>query len=195
MRLRAKGAVTVRAYADSGTAVCQTEVPQNLNAPAGQESAQETEFRAPPRVQAGRGFLVQKTVAFVGDANRVYQEQRGHSLRIIRWSYPVLACVLGQVLHRQLCGVVAALVGDSDLCPFSREVVRRLLDKQWWELRKLDEPPDYYFAFQETKRFIREELDFRAIAFDDDVRGVRSHVAEVYADVVLQTPYNDFSTS
>jgi hypothetical protein len=57
------------------------------------------------------------------------------------------------------------------------------------------EPPDYYLAFQEAKRFIREELEYRVVAFDDDIRGVRSHVAEVYADVVLQTTYGDFSTS
>jgi hypothetical protein len=65
----------------------------------------------------------------------------------------------------------------------------------WWRLRKAEEPPDYYLAFQEAKRFIRMELDYRIVAFDDDIRGVRSHVAEVYADVVLQTTYGDFSTS
>jgi hypothetical protein len=65
----------------------------------------------------------------------------------------------------------------------------------WWSLRKEPNPPDFYFAFEEAKRFIREELDFRCIPLTDDLRGVRSHVAEVYADVILQTTYGDFSPS
>jgi hypothetical protein len=65
----------------------------------------------------------------------------------------------------------------------------------WWRLRNAEEPPDYYLASQEAKRFIRKQLEYRIVAFDDDVRGVRSHVAEVYADAVLQTTYGDFSTS
>jgi hypothetical protein len=64
----------------------------------------------------------------------------------------------------------------------------------WWNLRKQD-PPDFYLVFQEAKRFIRNELDFRVVEFIDDARGVRSHVAEVYVDVVLQTAYGDFSPS
>jgi hypothetical protein len=48
---------------------------------------------------------------------------------------------------------------------------------------------------QAATRFIRETLDLRTIEISDDVRGVRSHVAEVYADVILQTTYGDFSTS
>lgn len=65
----------------------------------------------------------------------------------------------------------------------------------WWRLRKAEEPPDYYPVFQEAKRFIREGLDYRVVEFDDDTRGVRSHVAEVYADAVLQAAYGDFSPS
>jgi hypothetical protein len=65
----------------------------------------------------------------------------------------------------------------------------------WWGLRQTEAPPEYYLAFQEAKRFIRRQLDYRIVAFDDDVRGVRSHVAEVYADAVLQTTFGDFSTS
>lgn len=64
----------------------------------------------------------------------------------------------------------------------------------WWKLRKAEEPPDLYLAFQEAKRFIRG-LEYRVVAFDDDIRGVRSHVAEVFADSVLQTTFGDFSTS
>jgi hypothetical protein len=68
--------------------------------------------------------------------------------------------------------------------------------EQWWtKLRMLDPPPDYFVAFQEAKRFIREDLQFRCRAFDEDERGVRSHVAEVYVDVILQTTYGDFSPS
>jgi hypothetical protein len=73
----------------------------------------------------------------------------------------------------------------------------KLIEKtaEWWSLRNSPSPPDFYLAFQEAKRFIREELSFRHIALVDDDRGVRSHVAEVYADVILQTTYGDFSTS
>lgn len=66
--------------------------------------------------------------------------------------------------------------------------------EEWWSLRTMSEPPDYYLAFQAAKSFIGE-LNFQVIAFDDDVRGVRSHMAEVYMDVVLQTTYGDFSPS
>jgi hypothetical protein len=66
---------------------------------------------------------------------------------------------------------------------------------EWWSLRKEPSPPDFYLAFQEAKRFIGEELSFRYLPLVDDTRGVRSHVAEVYADVILQTTYGDFSPS
>lgn len=65
----------------------------------------------------------------------------------------------------------------------------------WFKPRDLEEPPDYCLVYAEAKRFIREELNMRIVPIDDDIRGVRSHVLEVYAGVVLQTPYNDFSTS
>ena len=65
----------------------------------------------------------------------------------------------------------------------------------WWKLREEEPPPDFYLAFQAAKQFVRESLDFRFVELNDDVRGVRSHVAEVYVDVVLQTTYGDFSTS
>jgi hypothetical protein len=66
--------------------------------------------------------------------------------------------------------------------------------EEWWKLRKEPEPPDFWLAFQEAKRFV-SRLDFQRVTFDDDVRGVRSHVAEVYVDAVLQTTYGDFSPS
>jgi len=65
----------------------------------------------------------------------------------------------------------------------------------WWKLRTEDPPPDFFLIFQAAKEFIREELEFRHLALEDDVRGVRSHVSEVYADVALQTEFGDFSTS
>lgn len=65
----------------------------------------------------------------------------------------------------------------------------------WWKLRDEDLPPDFFLIFQAANEFIRKELDFRHVALEDDVRGVRSHVSEVYADVVLQTEFGDFSTS
>lgn len=67
--------------------------------------------------------------------------------------------------------------------------------EDWWDLRSQQDPPAFYLLFQEAKRFIREELDFKVVELIDDVRGVRSHVAEVYIDVVLQTAYGDFSPS
>ncbi len=71
--------------------------------------------------------------------------------------------------------------------------IKRVAD--WWDLRNTDPPPDFFLVFQAAKEFVRENLDFRFVAISDDIRGVRSHVAEVYADVVLQTEYGDFSTS
>lgn len=65
----------------------------------------------------------------------------------------------------------------------------------WWKLREEDPPPDFFLVFQAAKEFISEELKFRHLAIEDDVRGVRSHVSEVYTDVVLQTEFGDFSTS
>lgn len=65
----------------------------------------------------------------------------------------------------------------------------------WWKLREEDPPPDFFLVFQAAKEFIRTELEFRHISLEDDVRGVRTHVSEVYADVVLQTEFGDFSTS
>lgn len=38
-------------------------------------------------------------------------------------------------------------------------------------------------------------MECRVVPFADDIKGVRSTVAELYAHVHLRTPYNDFSTS
>jgi hypothetical protein len=66
---------------------------------------------------------------------------------------------------------------------------------QWWSLRETTEEPEFCAVFEEAKAFIRDELDFRCVEIVDDVRGVFSHVAEVYADVILKTHFGDFSTS
>lgn len=82
--------------------------------------------------------------------------------------------------------------------PVTLKVKHGLLrSADWWGLRKadLETPPDYYLAFQAAKGFVRDHLEFRVVAFNDDQRGVTSHVAEVYADAVLQAEYGDFSTS
>lgn len=50
--------------------------------------------------------------------------------------------------------------------------------EQWFNLRELEDPPDYCRVYEEAKRFIRE-LNLRVVAIDDDLRGVRSHVMEV----------------
>jgi hypothetical protein len=38
-------------------------------------------------------------------------------------------------------------------------------------------------------------MEYRVVPFADDIKGVRSTTAEVYAHAYLSTPYNDFSTA
>ena len=38
-------------------------------------------------------------------------------------------------------------------------------------------------------------MECRVAPFEDDIKGIRSTVTEVYAHVHLGTQYNDFSTS
>ncbi len=63
----------------------------------------------------------------------------------------------------------------------------------WWNDRKAS-ASDIYDLYKGAKNRIGA-MEFRFVAFDDDIKGVRSTVAEVYAHVHLRTPYNDFSTS
>lgn len=63
----------------------------------------------------------------------------------------------------------------------------------WWTDRKTS-ASDIYDLYKAAKNRIGA-MEFRVVAFEDDVKGVRSTVAEVYAHVHLRTLYNDFSTS
>jgi hypothetical protein len=68
------------------------------------------------------------------------------------------------------------------------------------------EVPDCWWAHRETAASAIYDLykaaktrigamECRVVSFEDDMKGVRSTVAEVYAHVHLGTWYNDFSTS
>jgi len=61
----------------------------------------------------------------------------------------------------------------------------------WWKLRKEESPPDFFLAFQAAKELIREELAFRYVGLEDDLRGGRSHVGHqlVLRDVETETPF------
>jgi hypothetical protein len=63
----------------------------------------------------------------------------------------------------------------------------------WWKTRH-NEGAEMCALFTAAKARVGQ-MEMRVAAFDDDERGVRSAVAELYAHVVLGTPYNDFSTS
>ena len=64
---------------------------------------------------------------------------------------------------------------------------------KWWPDRKTT-ASDVYDLYKAAKTRIGA-MECRVVPFADDVIGVRSTVAEVYAHVHLRTPYNDFSTS
>jgi hypothetical protein len=73
-------------------------------------------------------------------------------------------------------------------------------DKQWWQARK-KEPEDrtrseqvMLDAFASAKARVRG-MEVRVLPLDDDERGVRSTLVELYVHAQLGTPYNDFSTS
>jgi hypothetical protein len=63
----------------------------------------------------------------------------------------------------------------------------------WWKRR--EEHADFDGVFTQKKLWIGDELQTRVVAFDDDVLGIRSLVAEAYAHAMLRTPFNDFSPS
>jgi hypothetical protein len=97
-------------------------------------------------------------------------------------------------LAMKLADQVSKEFGVPDPAELKRAgVTERVSD--WWKLRKVHSPPDFFLVFQAAKEFIREDLEFRYVELEDDLRGVRSHVSEVYADVTLQTEFGDFSTS
>ncbi len=63
----------------------------------------------------------------------------------------------------------------------------------WWAYRRTT-ASGIYELYKDAKVRIGA-MECRVAALEDDLRGVRSLVAEVYAHVHLGTPYNDFSTS
>jgi hypothetical protein len=73
-------------------------------------------------------------------------------------------------------------------------------DKQWWEARKKDldgrtqAEQVMLDAFAAAKVRIRG-MQVRVLPLDDDGRGVRSTLVELYVHAQFGTPYNDFSTS
>jgi hypothetical protein len=63
----------------------------------------------------------------------------------------------------------------------------------WWHERKTT-ASTIYDLYKVAKTRIGK-MECRVVSFEDDSKGVRSTIAEVYAHVHLGTPYNDFSTS
>ena len=63
----------------------------------------------------------------------------------------------------------------------------------WWTDRKTTASEIYDMYIAAKTRI--GAMECRVVSFADDIKGVRSTVAEVYAHVHLRTPYNDFSTS
>jgi hypothetical protein len=63
----------------------------------------------------------------------------------------------------------------------------------WWSDRKTTSAAIYHL-YKEAKTRIGE-MECRVVAFEDDLRGVRSTAAEIFAHVHLRTPYNFFLTS
>jgi hypothetical protein len=68
-----------------------------------------------------------------------------------------------------------------------------VLPGDWWPDRRTT-ASEIYDLYRAAKNRIGA-MECRVVSFEDDINGVRSTVAEVYAHVHLRTPYNDFSTS
>jgi hypothetical protein len=64
---------------------------------------------------------------------------------------------------------------------------------EWWTDRDTS-AANIYAVYRQMKERIGA-MECRVVGFVDDVKGVRSTVAEVYAHAQLGTLYNDFSTS
>jgi hypothetical protein len=67
------------------------------------------------------------------------------------------------------------------------------IPSDWWKLRHAA-GTEVYDLYRAAKTRVGA-MECRVVAFDDDLRGVRSSVAEVYVHVHLNTRFNDFSTS
>lgn len=63
----------------------------------------------------------------------------------------------------------------------------------WWKNRKT-EGAEACGLFRAAKTRIGA-MECRVVTFDDDLKGVRSSVAEIYVHTQLRTRFNDFSTS
>jgi hypothetical protein len=63
----------------------------------------------------------------------------------------------------------------------------------WWDNREGD-GAEVHRLFCDAKTQIGA-MECRVVAFEDDIKGVRSSVAEIYVHTQLGTLLNDFSTS
>lgn len=69
----------------------------------------------------------------------------------------------------------------------------RMVPSNWWADRQTT-ASEIYALYGAAKTRIGA-MECRVVPFEDDIKGIRSTVAEVYAHVHLETLYNDFSTS
>jgi hypothetical protein len=67
------------------------------------------------------------------------------------------------------------------------------IPSDWWKDRRAASA-EAYGLFCAAKTRIGA-MECRVVAFDDDLKGVRSSVAEIYVHAQLKTRFNDFSTS
>jgi hypothetical protein len=65
--------------------------------------------------------------------------------------------------------------------------------RDWWTNRRTT-AAEIYDLYTAAKARIGA-MECRVVPFTDDIKGVRSTIAEVYVHVQLRTRYNDFSTS
>lgn len=68
-----------------------------------------------------------------------------------------------------------------------------LVRGDWWKHRATS-ASEVYEIYKDAKRRIGA-MECRVVAFADDIKGIRSTVAEAYVHTQLRTFYNDFSTS
>lgn len=87
-----------------------------------------------------------------------------------------------------------------DASSFANRLMRRhaaeaglVVPSGWWADRDTT-AREIYALYKEQKKRIGT-MECRVVPFDDDVKGVRSTIAEIYVHALLGTPYNDFSTS
>lgn len=64
---------------------------------------------------------------------------------------------------------------------------------EWWKARHAEAREIYRLLCAAKDRI--GAMECRVVAFNDDSKGVRSSIAEIYVHTQLATRYNDFSTS